>query len=476
VAALSKLLRTTAFRLTLLYLVVFALFAVFLLGYFALNTRRLVNEQIVATVNDELQLLQGVYNQAGIRRLVGAVDVRSHRPGSSLYLVTTPMGEGLAGNVGSLEPGVLESEGWIETAYRRLEEPESAEHNALVRVVRLPGGIRVLVGRDLDERGRMLHIVALAGRWSVAIVIVLGIVGGIFVSRRVLKRVDAMTGTAQTIMAGDLSGRLSVMGSGDEFDRLAHNLNAMLERIESLMRGLKEVTDNIAHDLKTPLTRLRNRCEAALRTARSEAEFRGVLEDTIEESEGLIRTFDALLMIARAESGEVREGMAEFDVAEVARDVGELYEPLAEDKGLTLAVEAKQHAAVKGNRELVSQALANLVDNAIKYAAPSTAEPPGAVNGERGGILVKADTEQDRIVLTVSDHGPGIPQDDRSRVVGRFVRLERSRSLPGCGLGLSLVSAVARLHGGELKLEDNAPGLRARISLPRAAALPQQAA
>jgi signal transduction histidine kinase len=476
VAALSKLLRTTAFRLTLLYLVVFALFAVFLLGYFALNTRRLVNEQIVATVNDELQLLQGVYNQAGIRRLVGAVDVRSHRPGSSLYLVTTPMGEGLAGNVGSLEPGVLESEGWIETAYRRLEEPESAEHNALVRVVRLPGGIRVLVGRDLDERGRMLHIVALAGRWSVAIVIVLGIVGGIFVSRRVLKRVDAMTDTAQTIMAGDLSGRLSVMGSGDEFDRLAHNLNAMLERIESLMRGLKEVTDNVAHDLKTPLTRLRNRCEAALRTASSEAEFRRVLEDTIEESEGLIRTFDALLMIARAESGEVREGMAEFDVAEVARDVGELYEPLAEDKGLTLEVEAKLQAAVKGNRELVSQALANLVDNAIKYAAPSPPESSGAINGQHSAILVKADTEQDRIVLTVSDHGPGIPQDDRSRVVGRFVRLERSRSLPGCGLGLSLVSAVARLHGGELKLEDNAPGLRARISLPRAAALPQQAA
>jgi signal transduction histidine kinase len=486
VTALSKLLRTTAFQLTLLYLVVFALFAAFLLGYFALNTRRLINEQIVATVNDELQLLQGVYNQAGIRRLVGAIDVRSHRPGSSLYLVTTPMGEGLAGNVGSLEPGVLEAEGWIETAYRRLEDPESAEHNALVRVVRLPGGIRVLVGRDLEERERMLRIVALAGRWSVAIVIVLGIVGGIFVSRRVLKRVDAMTDTAQTIMAGDLSGRLSVIGSGDEFDRLAHNLNGMLDRIESLMRGLKEVTDNIAHDLKTPLTRLRNRCEAALRTASSEAEFRRVLEDTIEESEGLIRTFDALLMIARAESGEVREGMTEFDVAEVARDVGELYEPLAEDKGLTLEIEAKHHAAVRGNRELVSQALANLVDNAIKYAAPLPPCPPqqageggaetAAINGVRSGILVKADTEQDRIVLTVSDHGPGIPQADRSRVIDRFVRLERSRSLPGSGLGLSLVSAVARLHGGELKLEDNGPGLRARISLPRASVSPQQAA
>ena len=192
-----------------------------------------------------------------------------------------------------------------------------------------------------------------------------------------LNRVDAMTGTAQTIMAGDLSGRLSVIGSGDEFDRLALNLNGMLERIESLMHGLKEVTDNVAHDLKTPLTRLRNRCEAALRTAKTEADYRRVLEETIEESVGLIRTFDALLMIARAESGEVRDGMAEFDVAEVARDVSELYEPLAEDKGLTLEVEASEPAAVKGNRELVSQALANLVDNAIKYAAPEAEGPAG---------------------------------------------------------------------------------------------------
>jgi signal transduction histidine kinase len=475
VTALGKLLRTTAFQLTLVYLVVFALFAAFLLGYFAFNTRRLINEQIHTIVTDEVQLLQAQYNQAGIRRLVGAVEVRSRRPGSSLYLVTTPIGEGLAGNVGSLEPGVLESEGWVETAYRRLEEPESAEHNALVRVTRLPGGIRILIGRDLEERERMFHIITLAGRWSVAIVIVLGILGGIFVSRRVLNRVDAMTGTAQTLMAGDLSGRLPVTGSGDEFDRLALNLNGMLTRIEQLMRGLKEVTDNVAHDLKTPLTRLRNRCEAALRSAKSETEFRSVLEQTIEESEGLIRTFDALLMIARAESGEVREGMSEFDAAEVARDVSELYEPLAEDKGLTLEVDVKQRAAVKGNRELVSQALANLVDNAIKYAAPADKALPGAVNGARG-IRVTADAEPDRIVLTVSDHGPGIPTADRSRVVDRFVRLEQSRSQPGSGLGLSLVSAVARLHGGELKLEDNAPGLRARIMLPRAAVPPQRAA
>jgi signal transduction histidine kinase len=422
-----------------------------------------------------VQLISTQYNIAGIRRLVGIVEVRSRRPGSSLYLVTTPTGEGLAGNVGSLEPGILESEGWVETAYRRLEEPESAEHNALVRVTRLPGGIRLLVGRDLDERERLFGIVALAGRWSVALVIVLGVIGGVFVSRRVLNRVEAMAGTTQTIMAGDLTGRLAVTGSGDEFDRLALNLNGMLERIESLMHGLKEVTDNIAHDLKTPLTRLRNRCEAALRTAHTETDYRRALEETIEESVGLIGTFDALLMIARAESGEVREGMAEFDISEVARDVGELYEPLAEDKGLTLAIDAKEPAAVKGNRELVSQALANLVDNAIKYAAPGTdSSGAPAINGERPGIVVRANAEKDQVVLTVSDHGPGIPEGDRSRVLDRFVRLEQSRSLPGSGLGLSLVSAVARLHGGELKLEDNAPGLRARIALPRA--LPQRAA
>jgi signal transduction histidine kinase len=328
----------------------------------------------------------------------------------------------------------------------------------------LGGGFRLLVGRDLDERERLYHIVADAGRWSVTIVIILGIVGGVFVSRRVLNRVDAITDKARIIMAGDFSGRLPVGGSDDELDRLAVSLNAMLNRIEALMRGLKEVSDNVAHDLKTPLTRLRNRCEAALRTAASEADYRATIEATIEESEGLIRTFDALLMIARAESGEARDNMAAFDAAEIARDVAELYEPLAEERGLALQVEAPSAAPVKGNRELVSQALANLVDNAIKYAAAARQQ----ANGAPADIVVGAGSDGDRIMLTVRDSGPGIPVADRGRVVERFVRLEQSRSQPGSGLGLSLASAVARLHGGELRLEDNAPGLKAVIELPRA--------
>jgi len=462
VTALGKLLRTTAFKLTLVYLGIFVLFAASLLGYFALNTRRLITEQITATVNGEVTGLSEQYSQGGLRRLVIVVDVRSRRPGSSLYLVTTPTGEGLAGNVGSLEPGVLDRPGWLETNYHRLESPEGAEHRALVRVVQLAGGFHLLVGRDLDERERLFGIIVNAGKWSLALVIVLGLVGGFFVSRRVLSRIDAMTGTAQTIMAGDLSGRLPVAGSGDELDRLADNVNAMLERIEALMRGLKEVSDNIAHDLKTPLTRLRNRCEQALRSATGEANYRSALESTIAESDELIRTFDALLMIARAESGQARDNMTEFDASAIARDVGELYEPVAEEKGIALKVEAPVAAPVHGNRELVSQALANLIDNAIKYAGTN-----GKLNGIPAEIVVRADTEGERITLSVADRGPGIADADRARVVERFVRLEQSRSEPGSGLGLSLASAVARLHGGELKLEDNHPGLRSTIALPR---------
>jgi len=461
--ALGKLLRTTAFQLTLVYLVIFIVFAASLLGYFALNTRRLITEQITTTVDTEISGLRDQYTQGGIRRLVIVVDLRSRRPGSSLYLVTTATGEGLAGNVGSLEPGVLDHPGWLETNYRRLEAPEGNDHRALVQVVQLPGGFRLLVGRDLEERERLFAIIANAGQWSLALVIVLGLAGGFFVSRRVLNRIEAMTETAQTIMAGDLAGRLPVAGTGDELDRLAEHLNAMLERIEALMGGLKEVSDNIAHDLKTPLTRLRNRCEQALRGAAGVDDYRAALESTIAESDDLIRTFDALLMIARAESGHARDNMTEFDAAEIARDVGELYEPLADEKGIALTVDAPAAAPVRGNRGLVSQALANLIDNAIKYAGPN-----GQLNGAPAEIVVKAGNDGERIALSVADRGPGIAEADRGRVVERFVRLEQSRSAPGSGLGLSLAAAVARLHGGELKLEDNHPGLRSTIALPRA--------
>jgi signal transduction histidine kinase len=467
VTAFGKLIRTTAFRLTLVYLFLFALFAASLLGYFAWNTRRLINEQITATVTAETGEIVDIYTRRGLRLLATTIENRALRPGANLYLVTTPEGKAIRGNVGSLSPGVMASTGWSETAYRRLDEQDTADHRALVLVTELTNGFRLLVGRDLDERRRLFGIVANAAQWSLLVVIVLGIGGGIFVARRVLQRIDAMTGTTRRIMAGDLSGRLPVGRSGDELDRLAENLNAMLERIEALMTGLKEVSDNIAHDLKTPLTRLRNRAEEALASSGSEAEYRAALERTIEESDGLIRTFNALLMIARAESGQARGNMDDFDAAEVARGIHELYEPLAEDDGMTLRVKTA-NAPLHGNRELIGQALANLVENAIKYGKPSPVVQPmdPVIAARTREILIEARREGNHVLLSVTDHGPGIPEADRKHAVERFVRLEASRTLPGSGLGLSLASAVATLHGGELRLGDSHPGLTATLVIP----------
>ena len=464
--AFGKLVRTTAFRLTLVYLFLFALFAASLLGYFAWNTRRLITEQITSTVNAETGEISDIFGRRGLRGLVFTIENRALRPGANLYLVTTPTGQAIAGNVGSLAPGVMATSGWSETAYRRLDEQDTADHSALVRVTELTSGFRLLIGRDLEERRRLFGIVAKAAQWSVLIVVVLGLGGGVFVARRVLRRIDAMTGTTQRIMAGDLSGRLPVGRSGDELDRLAENLNAMLERIEALMMGLKEVSDNIAHDLKTPLTRLRNRAEEALAKSGNEAEYRTALERTIEESDGLIRTFNALLMIARAESGQARDNMDDFDAADVANGIHELYEPLAEDDGMTLRVRTAP-APLHGNRELISQALANLVENAIKYGKPVAAAPLGADAVAAGKeILIEARCEGDQVLLSVTDHGPGIPDTDRRHAVERFVRLEASRTQPGSGLGLSLASAVATLHGGDLRLSDARPGLRATLAIP----------
>jgi signal transduction histidine kinase len=432
----------------------------------------LITEQITTTVNAETGELSDIFGRRGLRGLIFNIENRALRPGANLYLVTAPAGQALAGNVGSLMPGVMASAGWSETAYRRLDEQDTADHRALVRVTELPGGFRLLIGRDLEERRRLFGIVAKAAQWSLLIVIVLGLGGGIFVARRVLRRIDAMTGTTRRIMAGDLSGRLPVGRSGDELDRLAENLNAMLERIEALMMGLKEVSDNIAHDLKTPLTRLRNRAEEALAQSGSEVEYRAALERTIEESDGLIRTFNALLMIARAESGQARGNMDDFDAADVANGIHELYEPLAEEDGMTLHVQTAS-APLRGNRELISQALANLVENAIKYGKPVASAQPlsaGAAAGAAGReILIEARCDGDQVLLSVTDHGPGIPEPDRKHAVERFVRLEASRTQPGSGLGLSLASAVATLHGGELRLSDAQPGLTATLALPASA-------
>lgn len=460
---LPKLLRTTAFRLSFAFLVIFAVFAFLVLGYVAWMATKVLDDQIIDTVQAEIQGLAEQYRLAGIRRLVAIVDRRGRQPGASLYLVTNYAGERIAGNVSSVPAGTLNEPGQREITYAKSDE-DTREQQAIVRVFVLPGGFRLLVGRDVDERVRIREIIGRAFGLSLLLIGVLGCGGAWFVTRRVLKRVDDMTATTQTIMTGDLTGRLQIAGTGDELDRLADNLNAMLDRIGELMAGLTEVSNNIAHDLKTPLTRLRNRADEALRGPGGPEELRPALEGVIEESENLIRIFNALLMIARLEAGHQNEALSEFDAAEVARGVAELYEPLAEEAGATLHVEVDAELPVRGNRELLGQAVANLLDNAIKYGTEGADKP--------AAVTVRACKGDDGVHIAVADHGPGIPADDRGRVLDRFVRLETSRSRPGFGLGLSIAAAVARLHGGSLTLNDNNPGLEIRLSIPAQAEAP----
>jgi signal transduction histidine kinase len=459
VTGFGKLFRTTAFKLSLAYLVAFAVGAGLVLGKVAWDVKNLIDQQTAQTVEAEIKGLSEQYAQGGIWQLVDVVERRTLRPGGSLYLVTTPTGEAIAGNVATLPDGILDRPGVIETQYQRPGEPATQHHRALARIFLLPGGFRLLVGHDLEDRELVSRVMNQALVTSLLWLTAIGTLGGLFVARRVLHRVDAMSASARTIMGGDLSGRLPLSGTGDELDRLAQNLNALLERISELMTGLKEVSDNIAHDLKTPLTRLRNRAEEALRSARSTSEYRACLEQVIDESDGLIRIFNALLMIARAEAGTECAAMQDFDAAEVARDVAELYEPLAENEGVSLDVDVGTDLTVFGNRELIGQAVANLVDNALKYGTASFPEHPY-------GVRIAARRVAGAIEIEVSDRGPGIASEDRVRVIHRFVRLESSRSRPGSGLGLSLAAAIAHLHHGALRIEDNAPGLRVVISLP----------
>jgi signal transduction histidine kinase len=310
------------------------------------------------------------------------------------------------------------------------------------------------VARDVHERYETQRIFAAVLPWSIGLMLVLGIVGGGLISRNLLSRLDSINRTSREIVAGDLSRRIPITRAGDELDALAQDLNHMLDRNERLMRGMRDVTNSIAHDLRTPLNRLRSRLESLLSQLEPESQQGGEIESAVGDTDRLIATFNALLLIAEAEAGAVREAMERVDPGHVIESVAELYEPLAEEKNIALSIAPGRTASIRGNVRLISQALANLVDNAIKYT------PAG------GRILVAAEDRPAGVALSVADTGPGIPEAERSRVLERFVRLEESRNSPGTGLGLSLVAAVARMHDAKLELADNAPGLRATLIFP----------
>ena len=465
--ALGKLFGATAFRLALAILLLSAIGAGIVLTVIAWQVVSVVDREIARTIDAESQGLIDAFDNSGVRRLEAVIEARKREPGASLYLLTNPIGEPLAGNVEQIPAEVLLHPGFLPIMYRGAGSSDRGRQ-ALVGVYILPGGFRLLIGHDLGDRARIGKVMVRALALSLVFFAALGAIGALFVARRVLKRIDDMNTSARGIMAGDLTRRLPVSGSGDELDRLAEGLNEMLGRISELMAGLQEVSDNIAHDLRTPLTRLRNHAEAALAFGGDAAAYRQALEKTIEESDQLIRVFNALLLIARAEAGGDLGPLQPLDIGEAARSVAELYEPIAEEEGVALTVRADDGLRVRGNRELIGQAIANLVDNALKYGAPqkgdAAAKPDVAITARRAG---------ESVVLTVADRGPGIALEDRARVLDRFVRLEGSRSRPGSGLGLSLAAAVARMHGGTVELEDNLPGLRVRLTLPAADEAPK---
>lgn len=461
--ALPAIMKTTAARLSALYLLLFAACAVALVIYVTSLSTRMLETQTREAIAEEVNGLARAYQRGGLPALVRVMNVRARQPGANLYLITDPNGLILSGNVESLQPGVLDQPGWTERPffYRRFGGTEATtserEHTAVAHVIRLPNQMILLVGRDLGEPEQFRRVMRRA------LVAALGMMGlgalviWYFVGRRALKRIDSVSEASSRIMGGDLSRRLPVTGAGDEFDRLSENLNAMLDRIAALNDGLKQVSANIAHDLKTPLTRLRNRAEAALNANTDPAATREALERTIVESDQLIRTFNAILMISRLEASSSAESTSQVDLAAIVADVVELYEPLAEAESVVLTAEVGEAVTVQGNRELIGQALSNIVDNAIKYSADATGSP---------AVTVSLVREAKAVRLVVTDNGPGIPAEDRERATERFVRLEASRSQPGSGLGLSLAKAVMTFHGGRLELSGNGEGLSVAMIFP----------
>lgn len=453
----ARIVSTTAFKLSAIYLLVFTAFAVVFVFSITYAANQLFNQQISDTIENEFLDLSLEWNTGGEPALVAAIEQRMRRPGASLYLFANSAGTILAGNVSEVDTELLDRaiQAPAEVTYHNRE---GEEHVAMVQVARLPGGRYLLIGRDAAERERFTGITRTALFVAGGLLLGLGLVSWFFVSRRVLRRIDSISGTTRQIMAGDLSGRLEVTGTNDEFDRLAASVNAMLDRIELLLRGLKEVSDNIAHDLKTPLTRMRSRLETVLAEPADEPSRQASIRAIIEDADQLITTFNALLTIARIEAGALEDADEPVDAATLVRDVVELYEPTAEEAGVKLDVSSSESLPFRGNRELLSQALANLIDNAIKHGRPA--------DGVAATIRIDVSRDRDDIVIAVADNGPGIPDTERNRVVQRFVRLEKSRSTPGTGLGLSLAEALVKLHRGTLAFADNGPGLVATIRLP----------
>ncbi len=454
-----RLLSTSAFRMALGYVLLFAVSGMLLLGLVFWMTAGLAVRQTDATIAAEITGLGEQYRRTGIGGLRRIIAERSRNQLTSVYLLIDPVGAPLAGNLDAWPaPNAQQApdaSGWFEFDFARSVGATTERHTARARQLQLRGGFQLLVGRDVQPQRNVAARVTRALVWAGGLTLALGLAGGLVMSRRLLRRIEAINTTGRRVMTGDFSQRAPVGRSGDEIDELAAQLNTMLARIEELMAGMQYVSESIAHDLRSPLTRLRQGLENALAVQEAESDGANAVGGAIEECEQLIATFNALLTIANVESGGAA-GDETVALDHVALDAAELYRPAAEesDLGFQTDIETGPRLAIQGNRALLNQVLANLLDNAIKYT------PAG------GTVAITLRRGNGDLVLGVADSGPGIAAADRERVLHRFVRLQPSRGAEGSdlgragsGLGLSLVKAVADLHGATLTLEDNAPGL-----------------
>lgn len=465
-AALS----TTVFGLSAVGVAAYILLTAALFSIVVWQSNRNFAAEVLDTLAVEADILVAMAGGRTSSSVLSGLQRASAGQSKRLYYLAGPDGNRLAGNLadppkqwdGKAAGGVF--------TYRASNNANAEQRYAAGLPIPLDDGGLLIIARDIEAQRAFVSRARWFALLGYAIIAVGGLALGLLASRSALSRIEQLTSATRTIMAGDLSGRLPVKGDGDEFDRLSDSVNAMLDRIQHLMQGMKEVSDNIAHDLKTPLNRLRNRAENALRTANTKEELTAGLGQTIEAADEIIKTFNALLLIARLEAGAVEETKEPVALAELLSGAAELYEPLAEEAGLELVTLKLAPITLTANRQLISQAVINLIDNAIKYARKGNANKTNgdaATNPISGRIEVGLVTRDGAVEIVVADDGPGISNQNRKRAMERFVRLDKSRSLPGTGLGLSLVAAVARLHGGDLRLEDNAPGLRAVLSLPR---------
>jgi signal transduction histidine kinase len=446
----KKLLRSSAFRFALGYVALFGVSAVMLLAFIYWSTASYMQQQADETIEAEIVGLDERYRLTGLGGLTASIRERlGRRPvGSSIYLLADGLYTPIVGNLDRWPAGEPDSEGWIRFELNVM--PNEPKHEVRAKPFALPGGFYLLVGRDMYELQTMRTRLVRTLSWGLALTVGLALAGGLVMSRSRIRRIAMINDAIGGVMAGDLSRRIPTESRGGDVEELVTKLNRMLDELEHLVEGVRRVSDSIAHDLRTPLARLKTRLERLRQT--------GVGEEAdlaVEEADKLLATFAALLRIARIESGESRSQFTAVDLTALTDDVAELYRPLIEEQGKKFVIHNAPGISVLGDRDMLFQAAANLLDNALKHTPPE------------GHIELSLGKTNGRVEIIVADDGEGIPAEEHDKVVGRFYRLDRSRSTPGAGLGLSLVAAVVGLHHGRLRFEDNDPGLRVVVELQR---------